>query len=51
MLIFRKLESSVHADSKTTEGKWGTLASNLLKDNGRLLVPFLFLHKVHNFAE
>ena len=45
MLIFLELESSVHAVSKTIEGKWGKSASNSLKDYGRLLVPFLFLHK------
>ena len=45
MLIFLELESSVHAVSKTIEDRWGTFASNSLKDYGRLLVPFLFLPK------
>ena len=45
MLIVHELESSVHAVSKTIEGTWGTSASSSLKDYGRLLVPFLFLHK------
>ena len=43
VLIFHELESSVHAVSKTIEGKWGTSASISLKDIwqafGSLFIP------------